>query len=230
MMSKQRFRAKIWSLPIRVFHWLLVVLVVFNFYTGKWGDGVDSMDYHETAGVILLSLLTFRLLWGLWGDTTVRFSYFVPSPGKLLKYLPKMFKRVPSDSVGHSPSAAMGTLMLLACLLVQSISGLFTTDDILTEGPLCKVVDGSVCSLFTQVHYINSYVLIISIGLHLGAIAFYGFYKKEALIPAMISGMKWLPLDLKPLILNLKYPNLIFAFATMLGSGGLVWLLIYSWG
>ncbi|MFK7822976.1 MAG: cytochrome b/b6 domain-containing protein [Oligoflexales bacterium] len=229
MVSKGRIRAKIWSLPIRLFHWLLVALLIFNYYTGKWGDGVDSMDYHEKAGIALLSLLIFRLFWGLWGDTTVRFLYFVPSPQKLLKYMPKMFKPESSHSIGHSPSAAMGTLMLLICLLVQSVSGLFTTDDILTEGPLCSAVDGSVCSFFTQVHYINSYVLLVCIGLHLAAIAFYGIYKKESLIPAMINGKKWLPQDLKPVVSNLKYPNLLFAFLTMIGSGALVWLLVYSW-
>lgn len=230
MGENKGFQAKIWSLPIRLFHWLLVALVVFNFYTGKWGDGVDSMDYHETAGILILSLLIFRVLWGVWGDTTVRFLYFVPRPHKLIKYLPRMLRPEPSHSIGHSPSAAMGTLMLLACLFVQSISGLFTTDDILTEGPLCKLVDGSVCSLFTQVHYVNSYVLIVCIGLHLAAIGFYSIYKKESLIPAMISGKKRLPDSLKPAVAELKYPILPFALLTMAGSGALVWLLVYSWG
>ena len=227
MAIENRFQMKIWSLPIRVFHWLLVALVIFNFYTGKWGDGVDSMDYHEKAGYLLLSLLTFRLLWGLWGDTTTRFLYFVPSPKKLFGYLPKMIKPEPSKSAGHSPSAAMGALMLLFCLGLQSISGLFTTDDIITEGPLCKAVDGEVCSFFTQVHYVNSYVLLVSIGLHIAALAFYGLYKKENLVPAMISGKKWLPSELQPLGAQLKFPSLGFAILTLLGSAALVWLIVY---
>ncbi|NRA44095.1 MAG: cytochrome b/b6 domain-containing protein [Oligoflexales bacterium] len=229
MEIKEKFYATIWSLPIRAFHWLLVALVAFNYYTGKWGDGVDSMDYHEKAGIALLTLLAFRVLWGFWGDTSARFTYFVPTPKKLIAYIPKMFKSKPSGSIGHSPSAAMGALMLIFCLLVQSISGLFTTDDILTEGPLCSAVDSSVCSFFTQVHYVNSYVLVVAIGLHLAALAFYGLYKKENLIPAMFFGKKGLPHEFKDQASKLRFPKLHFSLLTLVGSGILVWLLVYSW-
>ena len=58
----------VWDLPTRLFHWLLVVLVVLSFTTGVIGG--NAMTYHEYSGFAILVLLVFRIVWGFVGSTT----------------------------------------------------------------------------------------------------------------------------------------------------------------
>jgi cytochrome b len=57
---------KVWDRPTRLFHWLLVGLVVVGVVTGivtpEWWLGV-----HIWAGYGLLALMAFRLVWGICG-------------------------------------------------------------------------------------------------------------------------------------------------------------------
>ena len=49
---------RVWDLPTRVFHWLVVTLVVVAYVTSK----LNWMDWHAYAGYALLALVVFRLL------------------------------------------------------------------------------------------------------------------------------------------------------------------------
>ena len=172
----QETKITVWSLALRLFHWLLVCLVLYAFYTGQYGDGVDDMDRHVKVGVAILTLLVFRILWGCWGDQTAQFKNFLPKPKKAYQYLTKdIWQRAPAPTIGHSPSAALGAMSIILALFVQSVTGLFASDDILTEGPLCTHVSPSTCELMTQVHHLNSQLIKGLILAHLLAIAFYGF-------------------------------------------------------
>ena len=181
---------KVWDIFIRIFHWSLLFFVVSNFYTGKWGDGSSSMEWHSRFGISVLGLIVFRFLWGVWGSPTAKFTHFIPSPKTLLLYRRTFFKREPSYWYGHTPPAALGALSLLLCILLQAVTGLFATDEIITEGPLCKMVDDQTCLLMSEIHFINSKFMLVLIGLHFGAVIYYLLYKKENLIKAMISGRK----------------------------------------
>jgi Prokaryotic cytochrome b561 len=59
----------VWDLPIRLFHWLAVVLVAAAYLTWQ----LNWMDWHAWVGDALLALLLFRLLWGFFGSETARF-------------------------------------------------------------------------------------------------------------------------------------------------------------
>lgn len=67
---------RVWDLPTRAFHWLLVVLVVVNIYTGNVG-GVANMEWHMLSGYAILTLVLFRLAWGLVGSRHSRFASFI---------------------------------------------------------------------------------------------------------------------------------------------------------
>ena len=60
----------VWDLPTRLFHWTLVVLIALSW----WSAENEKLDLHLWLGMGVLSLLIFRLLWGLVGSSTARFS------------------------------------------------------------------------------------------------------------------------------------------------------------
>ena len=200
----------VFSPAIRGFHWLLVLLVGAQIYTGRFGDGVGSMAWHERFGFLTLVLVVFRVLFGIWGDQVARFSYMLPRWEEAQAYARSFFKRQPVFWPGHSPSAALGAIGLLTSCLVQAVTGLFSKDDIVSKGPLSGEVSEETSSLFTAIHEINSYILFTLIALHLAAITFYAFYKTENLLPAMLSGRRhppathpWPPLRFAPWWLTL---------------------------
>jgi cytochrome b len=207
---------RVWDLPTRLFHWALAVLVAVAIATAKIGG--NWMDWHMRAGYAVLALLLFRLLWGFAGSRYARFANFVHGPRAVLDYL----RGRSQHTAGHNPLGALSVLALLAVFLVQAGSGLFASDDIFSEGPLAKLVSTATMDLMTTVHKRGEYVIYALIGLHLAAVAFYEFVRREPLIMAMVSGDRrcQAPPARDDVLLRLR-ALLLFAVAC-----GLVWFLV----
>lgn len=182
MSSSQRIR--IWDLPTRLFHWLLVICVAGAFITAKVGG--FWIDYHFIFGHCILALLAFRLLWGLIGPRHARFVHFVRGPRATLASL----RRQPTGSAGHSPLGALSVLAMLAALTVQAATGLFASDGIMSEGPLALYVSGALSDTLTGIHLANQPVLLTLIGLHVLAIVWYAAVRRRRLVRAMLTGDK----------------------------------------
>jgi cytochrome b len=175
---------RIWDLPVRLFHWLLVICMIASFVTVKIGG--NAMDFHARAGYCILALIIFRICWGLVGSHHARFRNFVPSPKGLLAYMSGKTKA----GLGHNPLGAISVLALIASVGVQAITGLFVSDDISFEGPFAKYVSNDAVALLTSIHRLNETVMIILIALHLCAILYYQKYLGENLIKPMLLGDK----------------------------------------
>ncbi|MCE2989375.1 MAG: cytochrome b/b6 domain-containing protein [Nitrosomonadaceae bacterium] len=182
----------VWDLPVRLFHWLLVASIIGLFVTGKLGG--NWMEWHKLIGFFTLGLVVFRIIWGVVGSEYARFASFVRGPGAVLAYLRGSFSGAGSDGakpyLGHNPLGALSVLGLLAVVLFQAISGLFADDDILMRGPYANAVSGAISAQLTKLHKLNSDLILVLVGLHLAAIAFYFFVKKENLVKPMLNGSK----------------------------------------
>lgn len=181
---------RVWDLPTRLFHWTLVILVAAMVWTGLSG----KLDLHMTLGQAVLSLLLFRLIWGFAGNRYARFGDFVASPLACLRYLAALFRPGSGDShVGHNPAGGYAVLAMLLLLAIQAGSGLFTSDDIVTDGPLFSKVSSDTASLLSTIHRRVYWILAAVIGLHLLANVFYLLVKKNNLVGPMITGRKVAP-------------------------------------
>ena len=175
---------RVWDLPIRLFHWLLVVSIVLSFITVKIGG--NAMEFHALIGYCVLTLAIFRICWGFIGSYHARFIHFVPSPKRLIDYI--LGKT--TAGLGHNPLGALSVLALLFSVGLQAVTGLFANDDIAFEGPFAKYVSNASVALLTSIHHANEKFLIILIALHLGAIIYYQKFKGENLIKPMLLGDK----------------------------------------
>lgn len=183
----------IWDLPTRLFHWVLVGLIGFSWWTGEQ----EQTDLHLYSGYAVLALLIFRLLWGLFGSSTARFSYFVRGPRAVADYLGRM-KTWPG--VGHTPLGALSVLALLAVLFLQVGTGLIQTDDDgLVEGPLAPLVSYDVAEAAHNLHEVSFNLLLVLIGLHVAAILFYRLVLGKRLLGAMITGKADLDPSIEPM-------------------------------
>jgi cytochrome b len=183
---------KVWDLPTRLFHWVLVVLVLALCISGLAG----RPDIHLLLGPLMLTLLLFRLVWGFVGSKTARFAEFVKGPGAALAYVTAA-RQGAVRSVGHNPLGAYSVLTLLGLLVVQAATGLFATDDIVSQGPLAHLVSSGTVKLLSKLHRLGFNLLLAFVGLHLAAVAFYRFVKKDDLVRAMITGTKAVPTEVE---------------------------------
>lgn len=179
-----QYRIKIWDWPLRLFHWSMVMVVSAAIGTGMVGG--NAMQYHELLGITLSGLLGFRLAWGVVGTRTARFVHFVRGPHSIIAYLQGRWQ-----GIGHNPLGALSVIALLALFGFQAVSGLFANDDIAFKGPLNKLVDAAVSDFLTGLHQNMLWWMVGLIGLHLVAVAYYHWIKKDELLQPMIRGWKW---------------------------------------
>ena len=175
---------RVWDLPIRLFHWLLVVCIAGSFVTINLGD--EFIQWHAYFGYSILTLLIFRIVWGFVGSTHARFTSFLPTKKAIFDYLSGSSTRV----LGHNPIGAISVFALIFVLCVQVLTGLFVDDEVSFQGPLAKYVSGSISSFLSEIHEGNQVVIYTLIAIHIAAIWYYKKFKGENLIKPMISGDK----------------------------------------
>ena len=126
-------RVKVWDLPVRIFHWTLVLLIAFSWWSGKEGGNV--MQYHMWSGYAILTLVLFRVVWGFCGSSSARFTGFVRGPRAAIAYLRTLTERRAGAHLGHNPLGGWNVVLLLVCILIQAGTGAFANDAIVPQGP-----------------------------------------------------------------------------------------------
>lgn len=173
---------KVWDLPTRLFHWLIVFLIGFSWWSAETG----RMDLHYRSGLAALVLLAFRLLWGFFGSRTARFAHFLRSPAAAFAYLRRQ-GGAPLTG-GHTPLGGYSVIAMLLALIVQVGTGLFAVDvDGIESGPLSYLVSFDQGRAAADVHHISFSVLQGLIVLHLLAIVYYRLRGRRLIMP-MITG------------------------------------------
>jgi len=212
---------RVWDAPTRLFHWALVGLIVALVITAQVGG--SAMDWHFRLGYSVLALLLFRFAWGFVGGHWSRFSSFIYTPSEVTQCL--QGRSPGSHSVGHNPLGALSVFALLFFLLLQVGSGLFSDDEIAAAGPLSKFVASAWVGNATFYHKeIGKLALLSLVALHLAAIGFYFFKKKENLVKPMIHGDKTLDF-LAPASQDGR-SNRLKALATLLACAALVGVMV----
>ena len=177
--TQQAASVRVWDLPTRLFHWLLLACVVGLFATayapGSW------IDWHARLGYAMLTLLLFRVVWGVIGGHWSRFVHFVPRSGS-------------SMALGHTLSGALAVAAMLLALSTQVATGLVGDDEIAFTGPLNRFIATDLGLAATAWHKgVGQWLLLGLIALHVCAIAFYFFVRRHNLVGPMVHGDKALP-------------------------------------
>lgn len=148
--------------------------------------GGNAIQWHAYCGYTALALILFRVIWGFVGSWHARFANFIPSPSKLIAFL----RGQVDGGLGHNPLGALSVIALLTVILIQALTGLFADDDIFFQGPFAKYVSNNTVALLTSIHRFNQYLIFALVGLHIAAISYYYFVKRENLVKPMVTGDK----------------------------------------
>jgi cytochrome b len=179
---------RVWDLPVRIVHWLLVAALVGAYATHK--AGVEYFKYHAWCGYTVVVLSGFRILWGFVGTRHARFTSFVRGPGTTLAYLSSLASGRHAAHAGHNPLGAWMVVFLLATLFAQGVTGLFANDEIFNTGPLYGYVSDATSLALTSWHRRIFDWILSAVLLHMAAVLAHRVLARQDLIGPMFSGRK----------------------------------------
>jgi cytochrome b len=192
-MSTHITRIRIWDRPVRLFHWILIMLVALSFASAKSG----AWTLHYASGYAILTLVLFRILWGFFGSENARFGHFLKSPLAAIRQLTRLAKQDRDTETSHNPAGGWMVVVLLSLLLAQGLTGLFANHDpgfsYSQHGPLALKVTEATSESLSALHLAVQRYLLLAIGLHVLAIMLYKLIKGHELVMPMLTGEKLLP-------------------------------------
>ena len=213
-----RILMRVWDAPTRLFHWGIVLLVAFSWFSSQRG----WMQLHFLSGYTILASLLFRVAWGFVGSETSRFRQFLRSPIEGFRHLASFGKRGPDNEIGHNAAGGWMVLVLLGVLFVQVGTGLFSNDQIDSKGPLAHLVADQSSDWLSGIHVKNFNILLGLMALHVLAVIAYAAVKRHDLIRPMFTGRKRLPANFKqPRFVS---PALAVGLAALASAA--VWVLV----
>lgn len=167
----------VWDVPVRVFHWLLVLC-----FAGAWitAESEHWRLVHVTLGYTMAGLVAFRVLWGLVGTRHARFASFVRGPSAVLGHLKSLLGRHPEHHTGHNPAGALAIVGLLTLIAVTAASGFATYNELGGEW-------------LEELHEVAAHGLLILVGVHVAGVLVGSVVHKENLVRAMFTGRKPVP-------------------------------------
>ena len=180
-------RVYVWDLWVRLCHWGLAAAIALAWFSAE--QGVEWSKVHAWSGYAAIVLITFRVLWGVLGSETARFSQFLAGPRRVVAYL-RHWRQGEPHRIGHNPLGGWAAVVLLAVPLAQAVSGLFATDDILFSGPLNPWVSSGTADLLTSLHNQLFNLILALVVIHVLAIAAYRLFRGDRLVKPMITGYK----------------------------------------
>lgn len=186
----------VWDLPVRATHWLVAASIPALWWTAEH----DALDWHKRIGLVVLGLVAFRLLWGVFGGSTARFSHFLKGPRDVAAYAAAIVSGRADPKAGHNPMGGWSVAALLAVLAVETVLGLFCVDvDGLESGPLADRVSFEAGRLAAHWHHLLFNALLGLVALHLCAIGVYLFIRRDNLLGPMVTGARRFAGEVEPL-------------------------------
>lgn len=208
---------KVWDAPVRLFHWAIVALVCTSYATAKMG----RIDWHFLSGYAILTLVLFRIAWGLAGSETARFSHFVRGPRAALGHLREVLGRQAPHEAGHNAAGGLMVALLLGLLLFQAGTGLFSNDGLMEEGPLAHLAEGAWSDRISGWHAFAFNLILAAVALHVAAVLAYAVVLRQDLVRPMVTGWKRLPATIPAP----RMAPAARAIGLALAAAGAVWLI-----
>lgn len=216
----EKVEKRIWDLPIRITHWGLVVSFFGAYFTAE----LKPLLIHELFAFACLTLVIFRVMWGLVGSQTARFTQFVKGPTAIKGYFRELLKLRHKEYWGHNPVGALAVLTILGLMTALVVAGLFAQDRSFI-GPWATSVSPSLSEFLKEFHEVLATVLLIVVLVHIAAVLAYRFVLRDNLIKPMVTGTR--PAD--PDFTEPKFAPIWFALALFALSVAITGAIFRFW-
>jgi len=199
-------RVKVWDLPVRLFHWTLVIAIALAFVSAEEDSALNQ--WHVLSGWVAGILVIFRIAWGYVGGEHSRFSDFI-RPSRIGSHLSGLLRGRSEPALGHNPLGGLSVLILLTLTAVTVWSGAFGGEG---AEDLHEIVGGT---------------LLAMVGVHVAAVIVMSLLERENLARAMVTGDK--PLARHPGATDARRPSMAgLAVAAVVLAGTVYAVLLYD--
>jgi cytochrome b len=181
---KTEIFVKVWDLPLRIFHWLLVAGFFVAYFTED-----DLLALHVWAGYLISGLLVFRLVWGFVGNQYARFANFLCKPSQSIAYVKDVVALKARHYLGHNPAGAAMIVLLLFGLLMTCLTGFAVYGADQAAGPLAKIGARNE-KMWEEIHEFFANFTLLLVVTHIAGVAFESYVHRENLVKAMWNGYK----------------------------------------
>jgi cytochrome b len=177
------------------------------------------MTWHVRLGRFILTLLIFRVLWGIWGSDTARFQRFLVRPSIALGYARGFFSQSGATHIGHTPAGGWMVVALISVLSMQVLTGLFVNNDVVQVGLLFGIFSANTVDMLVSVHGILFILLMSFVTIHIAVVALYWVVKRQNLVRSMTTGIQYLQPGLeKPRIMSAKRALSLFLCSVIIAT------------
>ena len=185
---KQENSIKVWDPFVRIFHWGLVIAFAIAYVSEE-----EILGIHTLAGYVVLGLLSLRLVWGFIGTRHARFSDFTYSPASIRAFIRDTLKLRARRYIGHNPAGGAMIFLLIASLLLTSITGLAIYGAAEQAGPLASLLTNSsefMREALEETHEFFANFTLFLVFIHIAGVIVESFIHRENLAKSMITGYK----------------------------------------
>ncbi len=162
-------RVLVWDVAVRLLHWLLAGLVIFDLVQddGGWT--------HRMVGYAAVVVVVLRLAWSALKPGYGGFEALKPSPTATFSYLRSRAPR----TLGHDPLGLWMVWLLWSLVLLLGLTGWMSHLDAFWGDETVR-----------KVHAWLADAILVAVGLHVAGVAVMGWHWRENLVAAMFSGWK----------------------------------------
>ena len=196
----------VWDMPVRVFHWLLVIS-----FAGAWltAESESQQMLHYAFGYTACALILFRIVWGVIGTRYARFTHFIKGPTDTWHHIKLLFTGKSSlrfgSNLGHNPAGALAMISLMVLVMLIGITGYWIVKDFYGD-------------FMSDAHETIANIALGVVIIHVIAAVIMSFMQKENLVKALVTGKKQGPpsqairgpLNLVGILLVLGWAYLMF--------------------
>jgi cytochrome b len=168
----------VWDLPVRVFHWLLVIS-----FAGAWlsSESESQQMLHYAFGYAAVALVVFRICWGIVGTRYARFSQFIKGPAETLQHIKSLLTakdhRNEAGQLGHNPAGALAMMALMVLVLLIGLTGYWSVKEFYGD-------------FISEAHEAIASITLGVVVVHVAAAIIMSFIQKENLVKSMVTGQK----------------------------------------
>jgi cytochrome b len=179
-------RRRVWDLPVRIVHGLLIACVA-----GAWLTREGQLfDLHAVFGYCALGLVVFRVAWGFWGSRHSRFDSFAYSPREAFAYLAGAVRGRARHYTGHNPAGSWAVFALLALLGATALTGVIVVGALYGEGPIAATSSFALTDILLDWHVGLAWAVLGFAAFHVLGVVWGSRVHRENLAAAMVTGRK----------------------------------------
>ena len=164
----------VWDMPVRVFHWLLVIC-----FAGAWlsSESERLAMIHYAFGYTACLLVLIRLLWGVIGTRYARFSQFLKSPRAVIGHFMAMLRGHTHHDIGHNPAGGLVMFALMLLILLIGLTGYLSVKEILGN-------------FVSETHEVVASLVLGLVIVHIIAAIGMSVIERQNLVRSMVTGKK----------------------------------------